>query len=668
MAQKTFTVCGKNIVISNTYDLYNTLRGGFYQRAYKDAGEFEQVYNNYKNIDRVIENAYRDGMSIIGRAINDLVINEILIRMKIYDYDIEGFFNEFYREHYFIWEECFNDVEEKFLSIIAEQQQLDEYRTMRRENRGRWVGGGFGIGGAIKGAMKAGAMNMVTGAAHGLFNLGAKAISKAGEVGQKLSLYDESKNVLCDGIFQSVFNIHYACWDMITRLDDSLEKIEYFTPNSSKKAQALINNFSKMSREEVRENFSKALLLDPYNQELYKNLLSILGDSDGGLERIANYFNIDTSFISCSKEALTENLFTKIGGNLQKSEHEALNVREKFSMAIKSNGLEGTKAAKKILSKIDGVIEDFDKKAKTVNGQIFATREEADSARQEFTEINNILSLDYKHSEINAREVLTKLENYNSQFPEIKNFIDENIAKVKESIQLLDKEARTITAAGQKIILDTREEAEKIKNNSQLEELDRRYKAYTDEKANYTASELEKIAEILKNAPDKIKSIYIDLLKKFADKQREIILTCDFASIKNSLYWLALAFVIITACAVYAALHPDKSDSYRSIAIITMFIITFIARFQRKYKTGAAAIVGRLTFAGWAYYFVSCSISDQIAQRGDLEGAKSAGVIFGLLMLYKLYSAKREYNKCLNKSHKAGIYINDLGKFFSESE
>lgn len=45
-----------------------------------------------------------------------------------------------------------------------------EYRRLRKASRGRWQGGGFGVGGAIKGAAQAGMMNMGTGAIHSVVN------------------------------------------------------------------------------------------------------------------------------------------------------------------------------------------------------------------------------------------------------------------------------------------------------------------------------------------------------------------------------------------------------------------------------------------------------------------------------------------------------------------
>lgn len=54
---------------------------------------------------------------------------------------------------------------------ITEQQHAEkEYREARKASRGRWRGGGFGLGGALKGAATAGALNAVSGFGHDLVN------------------------------------------------------------------------------------------------------------------------------------------------------------------------------------------------------------------------------------------------------------------------------------------------------------------------------------------------------------------------------------------------------------------------------------------------------------------------------------------------------------------
>lgn len=61
-------------------------------------------------------------------------------------------------------------AQEVFNKIDAEVDFEEEYRRIRKSSRNRWVGGGFGVGGAIKGAATAGLMNLSTGAIHSVIN------------------------------------------------------------------------------------------------------------------------------------------------------------------------------------------------------------------------------------------------------------------------------------------------------------------------------------------------------------------------------------------------------------------------------------------------------------------------------------------------------------------
>ena len=153
MPAKTFSICGQTVTVSEAYDAYNTLRQQFVQEASSAAQEFGEKYDSYGNIDNVVEHAFDDGLGIIAEIIDRVVINGVLMNLKIYDIDARRFFEEFYQDKYFLWGNAFDEVQDSYMAIRLEQKQLDEYRTMRRQTRSRWVGGGFGIEGALKGAM-----------------------------------------------------------------------------------------------------------------------------------------------------------------------------------------------------------------------------------------------------------------------------------------------------------------------------------------------------------------------------------------------------------------------------------------------------------------------------------------------------------------------------------
>ena len=83
------------------------------------------------------------------------------------------------------------------------------------------------------------------------------------------------------------------------------------------------------------------------------------------------------------------------------SEKLALEARKSFDEESENYG--STQARKNGLAKIDAVLADYDLKARTVEEFVMSTREEADRARQQLSDIKQLLSgLDYEHSENDA--------------------------------------------------------------------------------------------------------------------------------------------------------------------------------------------------------------------------------------------------------------------------
>ena len=470
-------------------------------------------------------------MSIIGGVIDRLVVKGILIRQKIYDIDANRFFQDFYRDDYFCWEEAFDSVQDQYMAIRLEQKQLDEYRTMRRKNRSRWVGWGVGIGCAIKGAAKAGAMNMASGALHGLFNAGAKVLSMADESLQKSSLYKSSstKDTLIGAIYASVFGIHLAVWDMTEQRNGKM-RVECLEPGADKQAAAIVNNFAGMSKDEIRRMLPRVMLMNPYDENLYRELFSIFGDSDGGLQKAARYFGEDTSFITEEKEALAGKIFEDIRQELGQSEQSALNAKRKYELALKSHGVGDTLSAQKNLKVIEGVLSDYDTKARTVDGKIFRTRDEADEARRSGEEFErSIKACDYKSSEENARKAMEIIMSYDAKTDAARKRAESKREKIGKILVDFDVKARTAESGVGEMIFDTREEAvsareEIAKIDSLLDGIN--YKRSEDD----ARKALEKL-EGYTPGFRKVYSVYLDKVKEILSAFNTEASTVDFCGL-----------------------------------------------------------------------------------------------------------------------------------------
>ena len=108
MSSRYFTLYGKEVIISEAYDSYNSLRSIFEHEATSAASKFMRKYEGYGSIDTFIEHGFNDGLEIIVEVIDRMAIKEILIsHAKIYDWDADRFFREYYAgdNGWFVWDE-----------------------------------------------------------------------------------------------------------------------------------------------------------------------------------------------------------------------------------------------------------------------------------------------------------------------------------------------------------------------------------------------------------------------------------------------------------------------------------------------------------------------------------------------------------------------------------
>lgn len=225
-------------------------------------------------------------------------------------------------------------------------------------------------------------MNLATDAWHGFWDSVEKGFENADIRSRKAALYKKSRSELTAEMFESVLRIHFAVLEVLEQHKSKID-INCLAPGAKDKARAIVNNFDKMSKEEVLAILPQVFLLNPYDERLYKKLYSLFGDKDGGIEKAANYFDVDTSFIAKEKEALAERLFADVKGELGKSEQSALEAKKKFELAIASNNVNDTESARKNLKTIESRLQDYDVKARTVEGEVFSSRQDTHQSPNE---------------------------------------------------------------------------------------------------------------------------------------------------------------------------------------------------------------------------------------------------------------------------------------------
>lgn len=258
--------------------------------AYDKAGSIENFMENFSDVSG----------NISGNAIKDAL--DICVNDGYYDID-ENFFLEDGRQE-FIFDPMFNELEDLFgayKNIIQQNEDEHEYREQRKENRGRFVGGGFGLGGAISGSLKAGALNMATGLGHSVFNSIGNAISNY-EASKKLKeLYElpQCRDILLNAVNILVNNIWLIMINDVYQLSIAADQ-------EMKKSEAIFNNVinGRIPKEKTKAALLDVLSINPLKGQAYDELVEYLDQDE--LEELLSMYNSLEIYYLVAEDDLAE--------------------------------------------------------------------------------------------------------------------------------------------------------------------------------------------------------------------------------------------------------------------------------------------------------------------------------------------------------------------------
>ena len=184
------------------------LYGDYIKIGFEKYEELCAIYKRLGSADRVKDNFYN-----LAQKEVDGQITRIL--EELYSYGITMTMNQFKTRYsdYPMDYQCFMEpFEEKYDAIIGAQQRMADARAASYARRGRWVGGGFGMKGAIKGAMQAGILNAGTSMISGLGNA-VIATANEGTIERKKEALFENNEVMvatCEGIMTCMNGLFLA--------------------------------------------------------------------------------------------------------------------------------------------------------------------------------------------------------------------------------------------------------------------------------------------------------------------------------------------------------------------------------------------------------------------------------------------------------------------------
>lgn len=202
----TFSINNNHLQISDELDIYNTHRKKYQNEATNYLTKFAEIYDSALTYQKMVNSVYEFGLKLHNQKIQECL--DHLVSKGCISYNLTTLGDKYFDESRTFFIEAMEDYIDDYELLVEKTKEVDRHRTNRRYSCGRVIGGGFGLGGFIQGALTAAALNTLTNVAHGTFNTVAKAGSIIGDAVQRGGLIGEHRNKILNAFYNSIFLIH----------------------------------------------------------------------------------------------------------------------------------------------------------------------------------------------------------------------------------------------------------------------------------------------------------------------------------------------------------------------------------------------------------------------------------------------------------------------------
>lgn len=251
----------------------------------------DTLYSRYKDMDDFVRRFPSHFQQTFENAID--CMNSLLAEQDLYGVTIEEI--EPYADEYcyHTWKQI-QIITEKYQAILDEQEGMKEYRQARKNSRGKLVGGGFGLQGAVRGIATAGAVNMTTGALHSVGNAIGNMGSAISAINAKEKLFKSAlvRNV-SDAVYDDILNIHLIAIDIL--MAHGSERCRKYTEEDDRQANKIQNDLERgiISADRKREATVRMLMTFPFNPDYYRTAIKLFPEEVESLREFAEFFELD---------------------------------------------------------------------------------------------------------------------------------------------------------------------------------------------------------------------------------------------------------------------------------------------------------------------------------------------------------------------------------------
>lgn len=405
-----FSLYGRTIEFSEKEIEYSSVRKDYADMASFVVANFTRDYNSFNDAQEFREKGYACARKHIMEVLDFFVSG--LVKQGRYDVSVDDIIDEYGPLFLMNWLEAYDEVNDKYLALELDEQQLRQMRTARRENRGRWVGGGFGVKGAVKGALTAGAFNMASGAVHGVVNtLGNMASSIAkNSAAQRIFRDKQNLEILQKGLFDTVFSFQWIHCEFY-----NIDIPEY----NEKKVSSILDNLSKIPPKELRDVICDCIQEAPHLFDTYEYALSIFGDEKGEIDQLAKTFGFVRE-VKEFKQGIIELIY---GADV--SEIDSYDKAKEVKEQVQKNMHHLNLSESEVLDRVDEVFQKFDLEARTFNGITYSSVEEVEDVQKQELDVKERTFNGVTYSTREAVDAAKKdLEYVKQQYENIKSIID----------------------------------------------------------------------------------------------------------------------------------------------------------------------------------------------------------------------------------------------------
>lgn len=309
---------------------------------------------------------------------------------------------------------------DQYIALLEDKEKKRQYRQARKDNRRKW----YGL--TVEAQRKADIKNAQSAMLHSARNAVGNAMTASAINSEMNSIYGKYEEIIWKELEKVILSYKDMSYVLMKSSNTPFRMITQSDIQSSDEALAEAKKTEINSVENLNA-IKTALEYDPENRSVYEFMIQNYGDRDNDVEFLARDFFIE---LRSWKE-------DKAGENIKRDQVSDLSSEEKVLAAIavaeghcKFFGVSTEKY--KYIAELRNTWEALDKKLRTVEGIGYATREEADTIKedlkylQDFAIRKSLLSQEANISEIKQnlmKELKTDV---------VKNSLDMRLEKIKE--------------------------------------------------------------------------------------------------------------------------------------------------------------------------------------------------------------------------------------------